>query len=114
MSTDLTPERKLCDWIDANGIVMQGATPSMLLSAAGLDALTARAEAAERDLAAVTVSRDGWQPRTEAAEKKVAAIETLTDHYEALIDTMPEPHGVVTRTQEIFVRNIRTALDCGA
>lgn len=35
-SEKLTPVRKLRDWIDANGVVIHGATPAMLLSAAGL------------------------------------------------------------------------------
>ena len=36
-----------------------------------------RLEASERDLAAVTVSRDGWKTRAEVAEKAVAAVEAL-------------------------------------
>ena len=36
-----------------------------------------RAEAAERDLAAVTVSRDGWKTRAEAAEKAVERVREL-------------------------------------
>ncbi|KAA0979905.1 hypothetical protein FQ154_01730 [Paeniglutamicibacter gangotriensis] len=39
--------------------------------------MQARAEAGERDLAAVTVSRDGWLARAEAAEKAVARVEAL-------------------------------------
>lgn len=40
-SEKLTPERKLCDWIEANGITIKGATPAMLLAAAGLGNLGA-------------------------------------------------------------------------
>lgn len=42
-----------------------------------VDTLNARVEAAERDLAAVTVSRDGWQTRAEAAEAAVARVEAI-------------------------------------
>ena len=47
----------------------------------------------------------------DAAEAKVAAVRGLTDHYAALADSMPKPHGTVTRTQAIFVRDIHQALD---
>lgn len=49
-----------------------------------------RLEAAERDLAAVTVSRDGWQPRAEAAEKKVAAVREV---HPRVVIAVHESHG---------------------
>lgn len=50
-----------------------------------------RVEAAERDLAAVTVSRDGWQPRAEAAEKKVAKVREV---HPRVVIAVHESHGV--------------------
>ncbi|EMQ98364.1 hypothetical protein [Paeniglutamicibacter gangotriensis] len=40
-----------------------------------------RLEAAERDLAAVTVSRDGWQTRAEAAEAALQRVTREVDHW---------------------------------
>ena len=68
-------------------------------------ALLDRVEELGRDLAAVTVSRDGWQTRAESAEKKVAAVE-------ALVVTAED--APIEYRNSIQTSHLRAALDGGA
>lgn len=94
------------------------------LSASGgrnIDLLT-RAEAAERDLAAVTVSRDGWKTRAEAAEAAIQRMRDLAsdsafnaqDIYGDLPATEYDDQDHAESLLAVTVRALNHAMDGGA
>ncbi|MFI8412836.1 hypothetical protein ACIGB6_10200 [Paeniglutamicibacter gangotriensis] len=69
-----------------------------------------RAEAAERDLAAVTVSRDGWQTRAEAAAKAVAKVREITHRLHSEYRQADEVTESIDRADDI-AHELDAALD---